>query len=210
MKTMNKKKTEQFVGVDLIGNRYVMCIMHPDKSNPLYSSGRNDTEGGQLKFLKKITQESKVLIPDSPLAIRALLLYGEERVHIASMGSLWSTWERAGVKRGKAMAKFAAIYLIEESLPPLNLTREQLAQIHSDHALELAQIQRIGSDASRIGLAVLDGTATPRDGEVARRNEYQSGIKPTSGALEELPLPLFDEDDRSFLAELYRSLEKIK
>ncbi|MDY0287580.1 MAG: hypothetical protein RBR15_02005 [Sphaerochaeta sp.] len=207
---MNKKKTQEYVGVDLVGNRYVMCIMRPDKSSPVYSSGRNDTEGGQLKFLKKLHQESEVLIADSPLAIRALLLYGEERVHIASMGSLWSAWERAGVKRGNAMARFAATYLIDESLPPLKLTREQLAQIHADHALELAQIKRIGSDASRIGGAVLNGTATSRDFDIAVRNEYQSGIKPSSGTVEEVFIPLFDEDDESFLAQLYRSLEKIR
>lgn len=207
---MNKRNTKEFVGVDLIGNRYVMCIMHPDKSNPLYSSGRNDTEGGQLKFLKKITEESEVLIPDSPLAIRALLLFGEERIHIASMGSLWSTWERAGVKRGTTMAKFAAIYLIEESIPPLKLTKEQLEQIHADHALELEQIERIGSDASRIALAVLNGTATSKDFDVAVRNAYQSGIKPSSKTQVEVSTPLFDEDDESFLAQLYRSLEKIR
>lgn len=207
---MNTRKAKEFVGVDLIGNRYVMCIMCSDKSNPRYSSGRNDTEGGQLKFLKKLSPESEVLIPDSPLAIRALLLFGEERVHIASMGSLWSAWERAGVKRGNAMAKFTAIYLIEESMPPLKLTREQLLQIYADHALELAQIKRIGSDASRIALASLNGEATSRDFDIAVRNQYQSGIKPTSGTIEERHTPLYDEDDNSFLAQLYRSLEKIK
>jgi len=207
---MNTIKTQEFVGVDLVGNRYVMCILNPDKSNPSYYSGRNDTEGGQLKFLSKILVESELLIPDSPLAIRALQVFGEERVHIASMGSLWSTWERAGVKRGSAMAKFAAVYLIEERLPPLKLTKEQKAQIYADHALELEQIQRIGTDASRIGEAVLNGTATSKDFEVAIRNEYQSGIKPSSISKEEVLIPLFDEDDESFLARLYRSLEKIR
>jgi len=207
---MNSKKTQEFVGVDLVGNRYVMCILNPDKSNPRYSSGRNDTEGGQLKFLSKITGESEILIPDSPLAIRALLLFGEERVHIASMGSLWSTWERAGMKRGSAMAKFAAIYLIEEGLPPFKLTKEQKAQIYADHALELEQIQRIGTDASRIGKAVLNGSATSKDFDVAVRNEYQSGIKPSSRSKEEVLIPFFDEDDESFLAQLYRSLAKFR
>ena len=207
---MNTIKTQEFVGVDLVGNRYVMCILNPDKSNPTYARGRNDTEGGQLKFLGKLSEESEILIPDSPLAIRALLLFGEERVHIASMGSLWSTWERAGVKRGSAMAKFAAIYLIEERVPPLKLTQEQKAQIYADHALELEQIKSIGADASRIGEAVLNGTATSRDFDVAVRNEYKSGIKPSSTSKEEVRVSLFDEDDDSFLAELYRSLEKIR
>lgn len=197
------------MGVDLLGNRYVMCILNPDKGNPSYSSGRNDTEGGQLKFLSKVTGDSEILIPDSSLAVRALLLLGEQRVHIASMGSLWSTWERAGVKRGNAMAKFAAIYLIEESLPPLNLTKEQRNQIYADHALELEQIQSIGSDASRIGEAVLNGSATSKDFDVAVRNEYQSGIKPSSSNKEEVHVPLFDEKDESFLAQLYRTLRKI-
>jgi|GEM_PF-614959 len=207
---MNTKKTEEFVGVDLVGNRYVMCILNPEKSNPRYRSGRNDTEGGQLKFLSRISEASELLIPDSPLAIRALLLYGEQRVHIASMGSLWSTWERAGVKRGRAMAKFAAVYLIEESLPPLQLTKEQKAQIYADHALELEQIKRIGDDATRIGEAVLNGTATSKDFDVAIRNQYQSGIKPSSGSKEEVLVSIFDEDDESFLAQLYRSLEKVR
>lgn len=210
MMGMNTRNTKEFVGVDLVGNRYVMCIMRSDKSNPRYSSGRNDTEGGQLKFLRKLPPESEVLMPDSPLAIRALLLLGEERVHIASMGSLWSAWERAGVKRGNPMARFTAIYLVEESLPPLKLTKQQLLQIHADHALELAQIKRIGSDASRIALAVLNGEATSRDFDQAVRNEYQSGIKPTSGVMEEREAPQCDEDDNSFLAQLYRSLDKIK
>ncbi|MBI9096327.1 MAG: hypothetical protein JEY71_15785 [Sphaerochaeta sp.] len=207
---MNTSKTQEFVGVDLIGNRYVMCILQSDTSSPSYCSGRNDTEGGQLKFLSRMTEESELLIPDSPLAIRALLLFGEERVHIASMGSLWSAWERAGVKRGSAMAKFAALYLAQESLPPLKLSKEQKAQIYADHALELEQIQRIGSDASRIGEAVLSGTATSKDFDVAVRNEYQSGIKPSSTSKEEVLIPLFDEDDQSFLAQLYKSLEKIR
>lgn len=207
---MNTKETEEYIGVDLVGNRYVMCILNPDKSNPRYYSGRNDTEGGQLKFLGKVQEESELLIADSPLAIRALLLFGEERVHIASMGSLWSAWERAGVKRGNAMAKFAAIYLIEESLPPLKLTKEQISQIYADQALELAQIQKIGSDASRIGEAVLKGSATSKDFDVAMRNQYQSGIKPSSTSKQEVVIPLFDEDDESFLAQLYRSLAKIK
>ncbi|NBK20514.1 MAG: hypothetical protein EOM68_00595 [Spirochaetia bacterium] len=207
---MNTKKTEEFVGVDLVGNRYVMCILTSDKKNPTYASGRNDTEGGQLKFLAKLTETSEILIPDSCLAIRALQLFGEERIHIASMGSLWSAWERAGVKRGEAMAKFAAIYLIEESLPPLRLTKEQKAQIYADHALEMEQIQTIGTDASRIGEAVLKGTATSKDFDIAIRNQYQSGIKASSGSKEEVLVPLFDEDDESFLAQLYRSLEKIR
>ena len=207
---MNTKKTEEFVGVDLVGNRYVMCILSADKSNPSYSSGRNDTEGGQLKFLRKIPESSEILIPDSSLAIRALLLYGQERVHIVSMGSLWSTWERAGVKRGSAMAKFAAVYLIEEGLPPLKLTKEQKDQIYADHALELEQIQRIGADASRIGEAVLNGSATSKDFDIAIRNEYQSGIKPSSESKEEVVVSPFDEDDESFLAQLYRSLEKVR
>jgi hypothetical protein len=207
---MNTRKTQEFVGVDLIGNRYVMCILQSDMSSPSYCSGRNDTEGGQLKFLSKITEASELLIPDSPLAIRALLLFGEERIHIASMGSLWSAWERAGVKRGSAMAKFAALYLAQESLPPLKLSKKQKEQIYADHALELEQIQRIGTDASRIGEAVLGGTATSKDFDVAVRNEYQSGIKPSSTSKEEVLIPLFDEDDQSFLAQLYKSLEKIR
>ena len=198
------------MGVDLVGNRYVMCILKTDKSTPSYSSGRNDTEGGQLKFLSKLSSTSELLIPDSHLAVRALLQFGEEQVHIASMGSLWSAWERAGVKRGKAMAKFAAIYLIEERLPPLKLTKVQKSQIYADHALELEQIQRIGTDASRIGEAVLMGTATSEDFDVAVRNEYQSGIKPSGTSKEEVSISLFDEDDQSFLAQLYRSLEKVK
>lgn len=207
---MNNNTTRDFVGVDLVGNRYVMCILQPDKSNPRYFSGRNDTEGGQLKFLAKLGEDCELLVPDSPLAVRALLLFGEERIHIASMGSLWSAWERAGVKRGNAMAKFAAIYLIEESLPPLKLTKVQLDQIHADHALELEQIKRIGSDASRIGEAVLNGSATTKDFDLAVRNEYQSGIKPSSASKAEVIVPLFDEEDESFFAQLYRSLEKIR
>ncbi len=207
MKTL---RTEEYVGVDLIDNRYVMCILQADKSNPSYARGRNDTEGGQLKFLGKLTQNSEVLIPDSPLATRALLLFGEDRIHIASMGSLWSTWERAGVKRGSAMAKFAAIYLAQQRIPAMKLTKQQKAQIYADHALELEQIRTIGDDASRIGEAVLKGTATSKDFDVAVRNEYQSGIKPSSTSKEEVRVPLFDEEDESFLAQLYRSLEKIR
>ena len=207
---MNTTDTEEFVGVDLIGNRYVMCILNPDKGKPSYTSGRNDTEGGQLKFLSKLTDRSEVLIPSSALAIRALLLFGEERVHIAPMGSLWSAWERAGVKRGTAMAKFAAIYLIDENLPPLELSKEEIAQIHKDHALELEQIERIGSDAVRIVEAVLSGEATSKDFDTAVRNEYQSGIKPGGRGEGEAPAPLFDEEEASFLAQLCRALEKIK
>lgn len=108
------------------------------------------------------------------------------------------------------MAKFAATYLIEESLPPLKLTKEQISQIYADQALELEQIQKIGSDSSRIGEAVLKGSATSKDFDVALRNQYQSGIKPSSTSKQEVVIPLFDEDDESFLAQLYRSLVKIK
>jgi hypothetical protein len=108
------------------------------------------------------------------------------------------------------MAKFAAIYLIDENLPPLELSKEEIAQIHKDHALELEQIERIGSDAVRIVEAVLSGEATSKDFDTAVRNEYQSGIKPGGRGEGEAPAPLFDEEDTSFLAQLCRALEKIK
>ncbi|MDT4762747.1 hypothetical protein [Sphaerochaeta sp. PS] len=206
---MDTKTTREYVGVDLVGNRFVMCTLKADRSNPRYSSGRSDTEGGQLKFLAKLSDEHEILIPDSPLAVRALELLGE-RVHIASMGSLWTAWERAGVKRGQPMAKFAAIYLIEECLPPQVLTKAQIQQIQANHALELVQIMRIGDDSQRIGQAVLNGSATEKDAKLAIQNEYQSKIKPSSMGTVETYVPLFDEEDDSFLARLYRALEKLR
>lgn len=203
-------KTQECIGVDLIGNQYVACIIKTDKTGPLYFSGRNNTEGGQLKFISKITMDREVLIPDSSLALRCLELFGDKRIHIASMGSLWSAWARAGVQRGKAMAKFAALYLIEEEFPSPKLTKAQIAKIQADHSLELEQIMRIGSDASRIGEAVLKGEATSKDFTLALKNEYQSSIKPSSVGPEEKSSSPLEMNDGSFLAFLAQALEELK
>jgi len=205
--SMNKDEITMSVGVDFVDTRYVLCIVDREGLYPRYSSGRWDTEGGQLKFLSKVKRGAVVLIPDSNLAIRAFQLFGD-CIHIASEGSLWGAWERAGVKRGKAMARFAALYVLQEELPPMQLTSKQIQQIHADHALELEQIQRIGEESQHITMNVLSGKADGKDYDRAIKNEYDSGIKPSSLPVQEEKDPLFDEKDESFLARLSRYLNK--
>ena len=204
---MDKETITESIGVEFVDKRYVLCIVDREGENPRYFSGRRDTEGGQLKFLSKIGLDTVVLIPDSTLAIRALESFGD-RIQIAPEKSLWGAWERAGVKRGRAMARFAALYVLKETLHPLQLTVKQIQQIHADHALELEQIQRIGNESQCIGMKVLSNQADGKDYAKAIKNEYDSGIKSSSSTLEEEDDLLFAEEDESFLARLSRYLKE--
>ncbi|WP_320130171.1 hypothetical protein [uncultured Sphaerochaeta sp.] len=198
---MKEKELHFVFGVDLDENTYTLCRLDLSGKNPRYYSGRADTSHGQVKFLSRLSAFSLVLIPDGLLAIRAYEKYGDA-ILIFPKHLFWDTWETAGVKKGKTMARFAALFLLKEQLPAMQLTQKQIRQILLDQESDLERIQRVGDTAQMIlQEGFTQGKAT-NFFDKALQNEQDSEEKKL-----ELPTPSSEGD--SFLAQFQKILDDI-
>ncbi len=103
------KSTEiGFAGADIIGKRYVLCVIDHEGKHPRYARGRSDTVKGREKFFATIPPETPLMIVESELAVLSLHLLGESRVYIQKETEGYAVWERAGVNRGERMAIFCS------------------------------------------------------------------------------------------------------
>jgi hypothetical protein len=180
---MNTQNITYVIGVSIENNRYVLCEMDSSGKNCHYYSGRTDTQGGQEKFLSKLSGNTIVLIPDCLLAIRAYELF-PENVSIFPQSILWDSWVKAGVAKGEPLSRFAAEFLLSEKLPIMELSDKQKEQILLDGQMELDKIKRIGDSSQSIMEQVLKGNTDPALCKEALQNEYESG-KPAFDTLED-------------------------
>lgn len=137
------KSTEiGFAGADIIGKRYVLCVIDHEGKHPRYARGRSDTVKGREKFFATIPPETPLMIVESELAVLSLHLLGESRVYIQKETEGYAVWERAGVNRGERMAIFAAklLYSTSQQIP---LTERQQLKLLEIQGRELERIQRI-------------------------------------------------------------------
>jgi hypothetical protein len=172
-----------------------------------YYSGRIDTIGGQEKFLSKLSADTIALIPDCSLGVRAYELFPDQ-VAIFPTSLFWDTWEKAGVKKGEPLARFAAEFLLKEKLPSIELTEKQKAQILIDQQRVLEQIQRIGDSSQQIMEKIAKGSKDPDLCTQAMQNEYESGIFPSQEeSLAEHGEPVKIDEDSSFFSRFYKVLE---
>jgi hypothetical protein len=171
---MNTQNITSVIGVSIENNRYVLCEMDNSGKNCHYYSGRIDTQGGQEKFLSKLSGDTIVLIPDCLLAIRAYELF-PDNVSIFPQSILWDSWVKAGVSKGEPLSRFTAEFLLSEKLPDMELSEQQKTQILLDGQMELEKIKRIGESSQYIMEQVLEGNPDPALCKQALQNEYESG-----------------------------------
>jgi hypothetical protein len=206
---MNKRETG-FAGADIIGNRYVLCVLDQEGKRPHYARGRADTLKGREKFFATIPPDTPLMIVESELAVLSLHLLGESSVFIQKEKETYAVWEKAGIKRGERMANFAA-NLLQSHVQQVPLSKREQLKLLEIQGRELERIQRITDESLSIIEKIQDGIATEEDVSQAFENEYESRVGPLlqDDETEENCSPFAEEDD-SFLADLYRLLEKIQ
>lgn len=201
----------QVVGVDIVGNRFSLCILDEDGKHPRYYSGRVDTPLGQAHFFNKVGA-MKLVIPSSDLAILALKLLDNSQVVIKDEQEHYAVWAAAGIERGRRMARFAALQLYRGSDSSISITQKQEEQLMLLQDAELASLLSVVETSQQIAQDVLQGRADGKTYTKALVNEVKSGQDPVIGTAREKERGVspFADDDTSFLASAYRNLEDLQ
>ena len=103
-------------GIDIIGKRAI-CLLDGEAST------RATIMDGWIPSLHRtsssVTSPSySVLIVESALALILLSSLGERRVTIKEEDEHYRVWQKAGIARSDAMARFAALLLYEQLIAP--------------------------------------------------------------------------------------------
>jgi hypothetical protein len=165
---MQKQQLEK-VGVDVIENRYVMCVLNPWGKAPRYARGRVDTPKGQEKFFAKLPSQSKVLMPSCDFSAMVYHRLGEDRVVLKDAQEYYMIWQEAGVKRGEPMARFAAKILFD-LYQETTLSEQEIRTLFAEQEVELQRIKQIGESAQAIIENVLKNRASGKDFKQALKN----------------------------------------
>ncbi len=196
------------IGVDIIGKRYILCILNEEGKDPRYHHGRWDTENGKRKFFSLVGDKAHVLIVEGNLATLALHLLGNEKVVIKSEAAHYQLWEEAGVERGERMAHFAAMVLWSQKAGETELSESQTQELFDLQAEDLAALVRVDKDASRLQEVLRCAKAGPKEVQEAMQLEQKSRLlRPLVEEKREKEKAPFAEEDTSFLAQLYRILQ---
>ena len=196
------------VGVDVQDTRYFMCILNEEGKYPKYVQARTDTPKGQQKFFSKLPDRSKIIMPSSSFSSLVYRQLGDDMVVIKSEELYYSIWEKAGIERGRKMARFAARILFDLN-GETKLSDQEIKQMLAQQQDELEQIQSIGNSCQEIITKVLDETADSSDVSRALNNLKQSQV-PKLEKSKDGKQASFDEDDTSFLADLYRFIRSLQ
>lgn len=191
-------------GVDIIDDRYHLCLLNEEGKQPRYYRGRVDTAAGQDKLLEYLGCDYQVVIIESPLALMLLAHLGAERVAIAKEGEHYGIWQRAGIERGNAMARFAASLYYDSIFEPPPLSDREF------RLLLLAEEERINQAFLRVRKA-----QTLME-EILRGEAPSDALQQAISLMEEEPIldPLASEayrwesDEHSFIARLVEALKK--
>lgn len=199
-----KRMQTYAAGVDVIGDRYHVCLLDAQGKHPRIYHGRVDTVHGQNKLVTYLNPEYVVVVAYTDLVSLLVRALGEERVFIKDERQEYTVWERAGIKRGDAMARFAARILYEDLLEPRELTEQERRQVMS------AEWERVQADVARVERAqqiiaqIMGGNGSGKLYAEATRLMAAS----ESDVIDQIePVYEVDEGDQSFLAKLARALK---
>lgn len=201
---MKSSKTRA-AGVDIVGNRYHVCVLDEDGKHPQYYRDRVDTPFAQNKLIGYLKPDYCVVIVESSLALILLSRLGAQRVVTKEEDEHYRVWEKAGIKRGNAMARFAALLLYEELVDPKALSvkekNELMATAWERAIADVARVER----ARQIIDEIRRGNESPKHFSEALRLVQQSEESAQASAVAEPEYPI-DPDDDSFLAKVARAL----
>lgn len=194
-------------GIDIIGKRYHVCLLDGEGKHPRYYHGRVDTVFAQNKLIGYLSPSYSVLIVESALALILLSTLGERRVTIKEEDEHYRVWQKAGIARGDAMARFAALLLYEQLIAPKQLTeKEKRELLATEWERTLARVSRIERAHEIIG-EIQGGNNAPALYDESLRLLQQAQDDPLAA---EIAGPEYstDPDDNSFLAKVVRALSK--
>lgn len=194
-------------GVDIIGNRYHVCLLDREGKHPRYYHGRVDTVFAQNKLIAYLSPSYSVVIVASSLALILLSRLGEGRVTIKEEDEHYRVWQKAGITRGDAMARFAALLRYEQLIGPKELSqKEQHELLATEWERTLARVARI-ERAHEIIDEFHSGNDSPAFYDEALRLLQQAQEDSLPTTIEESEYTI-DPDDHSFLAKVVRALSK--
>ena len=196
----NNKKLA--AGVDIVDRRYVVCLLNEEGKAPRYYSGRSDTSAGQKKFFSLIEGRTVVMPPD-PLSTIAF-----HRCDV-SIDRGYEAYRISGIKRGKPMARFAALLIFHQAMKCTELTKKEQEEMFAKQQEELDQLIEFTDSVGPLMERLINGTATPNDVEKMIRLEVESRYPKKSNPplAEEIDLP--DPKEDSFFARLFRYLKSL-
>lgn len=206
-----KEEHDETGGVDIVDDRYVLCIVDKQGMHPRYYRGRADTPLGQVHFFDKVGQ-APLIMPSGDLAALALMRLGDEQVVIKDESEHFAVWATLGLERGQQMARFAALQLYAKHHPSDPLNEKDTQHLFLLQDAELSALVSVVETSQTLTEAVLGGVADDTTYRKALRNEEKSRQDPVIGKTipNQKKVSLFSEDDTSFLAKLDRELKKLQ
>lgn len=205
-----EEEQKAIVGVDIVDNRYVLCILDFQGMHPRYYKGRVDTSRGQAHFFAK-AGNGALIIPSGNLAVLALKHLGEKQVVIKDEKEHYAVWAQAGIERGQRMARFAALLLYAERCTSDLLCEKERMQLLLLQEAEIARLLAVVQTSQLIQTTVLNGNADDKTYSKAVRNEQNSrqDLVITGDVSKLESTSPFADGDTSFLAKLYRELKTL-
>ena len=201
--------TYRYAGLDEVGKQYVLCLLDERGKNPHYFQGRSDTMKGQEKCLGLLKAPRKVLAASTPLGLLLLATFGEEKLMLKGEDEHYAIWERAGVERGRKMARFTALLLFSSFQSPKILDEREKHHLLAMQGEAMESIRLLGDESQRSLDSLLKGKEESSVVDKAFRLEVKSrqdGIV----VPEKVPTaPPIQEED-SFFSRLYHTLQKLK
>jgi hypothetical protein len=193
-------------GVDIIDNRYFLCLLDKDGKHPRYYRGRVDTAGAQQKLYRYLGSSYTLVIVDSPLALGALSILGKARVVIKDADEHYGAWERAGIKRGNSMARFVALLYREQLIGPKPLTPAQERAFLLEEAKKMEQMLNRFDQATALTQDILGGNPPSKAYEkaLALMDDHPPAQDKGNDSVQPEP----EAEDRSLFALLLRALKK--
>lgn len=197
-----------YAGIDEQGTEYVLCLVNEKGQDPHYYQGRSDTKKGREKCLRLVEGLKLVIAPSSPLGLLLLATHTDEHIILRSEDEHFGVWERAGIARGRKMARFAALVLVSSLQIPKRLNEKEEAQLLSLQGTEMENLLRIG-DASQAALMEL---VAGREDAPLVKQALSLEVKSRDGSLasgEASKEDIIVKEDSSFFSQLYHILQDL-
>lgn len=198
-----------YAGLDEVGKQYVLCLLDERGKSPHYYQGRSDTKKGQEKCLALLKAPCKVLAASTALGLLLLTTFGEEKLMLRSEDEHYAIWERAGVERGRKMARFAALLLFSSFQSPKILDEREKNHLLAMQGEAMESLRLLGDESQHALSSLLAGKEESSVVDKALRLEVKSrqdGIAVPEQV--HTASPIKEED--SFFSRLYCTLQKLK
>ena len=201
---MNSEK-QLVAGVDIVDQRFVVCLLNEAGKDPKYYSGRSDTAAGQEKFFSLVENRIVVMPPD-PLSSIAFHRLGERSVMIdRGYGAYWAS----GIERGERMARFAALLVFNQDLGTTVLTQKEQKEILAKQQEELDSLIAFTEQVTPLMERLVNGSATPKDVQQMIQLEVESRYPGISNPPVAEERQLLDPAEDTFFARLFRYLKDL-